>query len=442
MDEQARPISKYIVEEVIRRPDVDVHTSTPLVSSRLIDPLALVKVLHKVVNCYKAIAILMLNAVVLYAGLDLAARSSFKITSLISSPAQEPLVGEGNPREKVSYYSSQDWAEQYWYEHRLSSTQRYYPYVGWRRDHFKGKTIEIDENGVRATPGADCSSANSFKVFAFGGSTLWGTGSPDWGTIPAYLQAVLQKLRNGPVCVVNFGESGYVSTQGVIALLMQLKSGNVPNLVVFYDGPPDIYAAYQSGRAGVHQNFDAIAARFESRQNPPPPPTLVDWLRSTHSYSLIENMINKLTIVKPEQGEPTAKLVTYETMGIDVATLSGLIVQGYFTNYKIVSALAQKYGFKSFFFLQPIVSMGSKPLTGEEQEIKDGLKMNHGLNKLYTSVYQAIELESPKYQNVHSMAHIFDGYNSLLWIDELHVTPLGNQLIAQKMLDIIKARSS
>ena len=60
---------------------------------------------HKVVDCYKAMAILTLNALVLYAGLELAARSTFEIRNLISSPAQQ-LVGEGKPREKVSYYSS------------------------------------------------------------------------------------------------------------------------------------------------------------------------------------------------------------------------------------------------------------------------------------------------------------------------------------------------
>lgn len=39
---------------------------------------------------------------------------------------------------------------------------------------------------------------------------MWGTGSPDWGTIPAFLQSGLQALKGGPVCVVNFGESGWV----------------------------------------------------------------------------------------------------------------------------------------------------------------------------------------------------------------------------------------
>ena len=96
---------------------------------------------------------------------------------------------------------------------------------------------------------------------------MWGTGSPDWGTIPANLQKGLEKLRQGPVCVMNFAESAYVSTQDIIMLLLQLQSGNVPDLVVFYNIAGDISAAYQSGRAGVHANLDEIAARFEGRRS-------------------------------------------------------------------------------------------------------------------------------------------------------------------------------
>jgi hypothetical protein len=381
---------------------------------------------RRIADAYKQVAILTLNTLVLLASFELAAGSAFKIRTLLLSRPTE-----------ISAYASQDWAAQYSNEFRLSYPQRYYPYVIWRRAPFKGKTINIDQHGIRLTPGADCS-ANSYKVFAFGGSEMWGSGSPDWGTIPAYLQAGLEKLRHGPVCVVNFGETGYVLTQEVIMLLMQLQSGNVPDLVLFYDGPGDVYTGYQSGRADVHPNLDQIAAKFERQPNPP---TFVERLRSSYSYSLIEKFMGRVTIAKPQQEEPT-KLVTYETVGIDVATLTNLLVQHYFGTYKIVSALAQKYGFKYFFFLQPIVSMGSKPLTREEQEIKQRLEMQDALNKLYTSVYQTVELESSKYQNFYSMAHIFDGYNSPLWTDESHVTQIGNQLIAQKMLDVIKARSS
>ena len=342
---------------------------------------------------YKAVAVLMLNALIVFACFELAATAFFKIKlpTMTSNPTEQPerLVGEGAPREKVSYYSSQDWAERNWYEFRLSRKQQFYPYVGWRRAPFKGQTIEVDQNGVRLTPGADCS-AKSFKVFTFGASEMWGTGSPNWGTIPAHLQKGLEKLRQGPVCVTNFAESAYVTTQDVIMLMMQLRSGNVPDVVVFYTVADDIYAAYQSGRAGVLENLDLIAARFEGRREQPPP-TLVDRLRSTYSYSLIDMLMGKLTIANPQQEGPTpSKLLTYESRGIDVATLGDLIAQDYFGNYKIVSALAQEYGFKYFFFLPPSVLLGTKPLTPEEQEMKHRAESEAAFYKLFTAVYQTI----------------------------------------------------
>jgi hypothetical protein len=78
-----------------------------------------------------------------------------------------------------------------------------------------------------------------------------GHGVTELGTIPAYLQKGLEKVAQGPVCVTNFAESAYVSMQGVIMLLTQLRSGNVPDVVIFYTIVDDTYAAYQSGRAGV-----------------------------------------------------------------------------------------------------------------------------------------------------------------------------------------------
>jgi hypothetical protein len=385
---------------------------------------------------YRTIAILALNTLVVFAAFELAAIGAFKISDTISKPAEQ-LIGDGEPRETVSYYASKDWAKQFWHEFRLARKQRYYPYVGWRRAPFQGKTIEIDQNGIRVTPGADCR-ANSFKVFTFGESTMWGTGSPNWGTIPAYLQKGLERLRQGPVCVMNFGENAYVTAQDVIMLQMQLRSGNVPDVVIFYSLDGDIGAAYESGRAGVHANFDDIAARFEGRRESF---TFVDRLRSTSAYLLVDQLVRKLAITNPQQKQPIpSEMAAYESWGIDVAKLSGLVVQDYFESYKIVSALAHSYGFKYFFFPPPFVVLTNKPLTPEEQEMKRTLESHATLYKLVTTVHQTVERDSARYPNLYSMDHVFDHYDSLIFIDGGHVTPIGNQLVAEKMLEVIHGR--
>jgi hypothetical protein len=269
---------------------------------------------------------------------------------------------------------------------------------------------------------------------------MWGTGAPDWGTIPAYVQQGLAQRRPGPVCVMNFAELAYVSMQDVIMLLLQLRDGNIPDVVLFYNIGGDIYSAYQSGRAGMLENFEQIDARFEGRQEPS---TLVDWLRRTSIYALIDQLMGTLTIAQPHQAEPTPrKLITYESMGIDAVQLSESIVQDYVGHYQMVEALAQEYGFKSFFFLPPTLAMGNKPLTPEEQAMTQKLESEAALYKLVRAVYHTFEREAAKYANFYSLAHIFDHSDALIFIDTGHVTPIGNQVIAQRMLDILQAPSS
>jgi len=269
---------------------------------------------------------------------------------------------------------------------------------------------------------------------------MWGTGSPDWATIPANLQRLLGKKVRRPVCVVNFAESAYVLTQNVTMLLMQLQSGNVPDLALFYNVEGDVYAGYQTGKAGMIQNLDQVAAKFDRTERPR---TFLDQLRSTSSYSLIGRLVDKLTVANPDQKEfASHQLLTYETMGIDFKELSNSIARSYLSDYQIVDALSEKDGFKYLFFLPPhILLENNKPLTLEEQEIRRQSEGDTAFKNLFTAVYQNIQSDISGYPNVYSMADVFDGYDSPIWIDAAHVTPGGNQLIADRILNIVEARS-
>src|SRR4030095_8272929 len=121
-------------------------------------------------------------------------------------------------------------------------------------------------------------------------------------------------------CVVNFGESAYVSTQSVIALMLQLQTGNVPDLAIFYEGTNDIYAAYQSGRAGVHQNVDQVAARYKGTN--PNSGSLEELLKSTHLFALSNSLVGTLS----HERQTSPKLITHESMGISAASLSNSII--------------------------------------------------------------------------------------------------------------------
>jgi hypothetical protein len=377
---------------------------------------------------YKVLAILVLNTLLIAAGLELASRALTDVRDA-GKPADQSAP---DPREKSSYYQDKAWAPQYWREFKSSRPTQYLPYVVWRRAPFTGATINIDHEGVRRTPGAACG-AGAYKVFTFGSSTVWGTGSPDWGTIPAYLQAGLAKRGNRPVCVVNFGESAYVSTQSVITLLTRLQAGDVPNLAVFYDGPNDVYAAFQSGRTTVHENAEQIARMFEHHGEAESSP-LAEWLDRSALVRVSRSLVNRLAQAPPPS------LLTYETMGIDRAALTDAVVRTYLDNYNVVDALAHQYGFKYAFFWPAYISAGTKHLTEEEGALKRAV--DPSLSKLYASVYHTMESRIPQHENLHSMTPIFDGHDSLIWIDDSHVTPAGNELIADGMLRAIDRRGT
>jgi lysophospholipase L1-like esterase len=389
---------------------------------------------HRLAVLHRDAAILTFNTLVFLIGLEAASIGLLMLSSLF----RVPEVPKYQRMAKSPYYADQDWATDYWREHFQVSTEslgQYSPYVIWRRAPLTGKMINIDQHGIRRTPGADCR-VGAYKVFTFGGSTLWGYGAPDWGTIPAYLQADLEAPGRRPICVVNYAELGYVSTQSLIELERQLQAGNVPDLVVFYDGVNDIEAAFSDGPAGVHLYLGIVASLInragpqnEVRQIP-----FVQWLRRSASFTLFSRLASIFTV---HQTGSSPVPTNYRAQGVDTIAVSDSVVQVYLTNYRIVEALARTYGFKFLFFWQPIVCVGHKSLTKEEQVLNSDMGPRV---ELVRAVYQKIERATTRYKNLYYLAQVFDEQTSQIYFDSNHVTPEGNQLVAGQMLDVIKDR--
>jgi len=147
------------------------------------------------------------------------------------------------------------------------------PYVYSRAQaNFNGKYIHTDSIGRRVTPQPaavpDASGAppqRSLKVFLMGASTMWGYGQRDAHTIAAEVSRRLQSIvvPGERIEVVNQSQIGYVMTQSVLALLLELRDGNRPDVVVFFDGSNDVAAAMQSGVAGIPQNEFKREADFK-----------------------------------------------------------------------------------------------------------------------------------------------------------------------------------
>ena len=367
---------------------------------------------------YRATAIILLNTLVLCAVLELA---SIAISTLNRNTYRPPRFQE----RLEQLLSRQSGDQAYWQEHSFAVRQNYHPYVLWRSAPFHGNLINVDKEGWRVTPDNRCG-GECYQVFLFGGSAMWGWGAPDSRTIPAFLQSELARMTTQPICVRNFAQNAFVSTQSLIEFTLQLQRGNVPNLAIFYDGINDIFAAYQSGEAGVHQQLAQIANSIEGRENP-----LLKWLKDSEFFSVLESRRRRMVAV--------AQMMEESGTNAGSNQLVDSVANVYLSNYRIVGALAKEYGFSYIFFWQPHISTDPRRLTKEESTIKDSIDQNLAL--LCRSVYRRVEEAARREQNLCYLGNVFQGHESTIWMDPWgHLVPNGNQIVARAISKCLEKR--
>jgi len=213
---------------------------------------------------------------------------------------------------------------------------------------------------------------------------------------------------------VNFGEQGFVSTQEALELVLQLRRGNVPDAVVFYDGFNDAFATYQSGSAGVHYDLGVIAAKFSCAP-------LWPCVGASPAVGTLLTMLGR----------------RHEAWhSVDLERLAASTRDVYVQNYHLVAALGREYGFRYAFFVQPVLVEGRKPLTPEERAISLG--EDSRLVRLIHATFDRLREVMPQYPQLHDLTDAFDSEKAYIYADSVHVAPAGNAIVARRMLNAMK----
>jgi len=323
-------------------------------------------------------------------------------------------------RGKADAYKNVSWGDDYFREFNESFDARWEPYVYWHRKPYKGKYITIDSTCRRFTPNLEIGPEHGPRIFMFGGSTMWGTGARDSFTIPAILATELQS-KGVKAEVINYGESGFVTTQEVIVLLRELQKGNIPDAVVFYDGINDTYSAYQQGIPGLAQNEANRVQEFNMLKRLPE-------LRGMVLKDAVSNLAT-VRIAKSILGitEPESK------PDFD-ARVAEQAVDLYLKNIGLVKALAASYKFKYQFYWQPTI-FGKNILSEYEQSEYDSQKH---LEKVYKETYRMVRNKSSAVRadkSFHDLGDIFLHEEEPVYIDWMHLSERGNAVIAMAMAE-------
>ena len=251
-----------------------------------------------------------------------------------------------------SIYQGQPWAPAFWREKPLASANlEYRPYTVWRRPTFKGETINIDENGYRLTTNTHCDD-HTYTIWMFGNSALWGASSPDWATIPSYL-AEQYKNAGSEVCVRNFAEMGWVSTQSMVQLVLLLKhESRKPDLVIFYDGISDTFLPSESSTPDAHMSFESIRKGMEGQMQERNTP--FSYLKRSYTYRYLELLSTSFS--RPWHA-PKAGQMDYGAEAVKTR-------DNYLANMGMVESLGKSFGFRSLFVWQPTLAIRPQAAVG------------------------------------------------------------------------------
>lgn len=297
-------------------------------------------------------------------------------------------------------------------------------FIHYRLSEFKGTYTNINKEGHRKTKNFNQQkdTTNRIKIFCFGGSTMFSVGARDEYTIPSELSKLIYKsFPNLNIEITNFGCHGYTRNVENIQLQQQLLKNNVPDIVIFYDGVNEVYAAYQNNKAGT------IAGESMNKINSPNKVSFLDKARSLIKPRNIYRFVNSQSakFVKPNP----YTITNPEKLALDVASY-------YAENVKLSQAYASYYNFTVFNFLQPVIYSKKKL----EKSEKIFAKRHKYYKKLYQDSYKAIASDSTMIEssNFSDISQVFNDVDRTIYTDYCHTGEYGNTLVALELFKEIK----
>ena len=299
-------------------------------------------------------------------------------------------------------------------------------YVYWRRAPISGKYVNIDADGLRKTWNPPDLPPQPIRIFMFGGSTTWGTGSRDDFTIPSQLSKILAARFGPKVQVVNYGEGGYVNTQELITFVKELERGNVPQIAIFYDGYNDVFSAFQNGIAGIPQNEINRVREFSLTKSGPK--FYQEFVMRSNLFLLLSQGVGYMKHKSNKERWSRAFESRVSNPSPDLLIADLLKIYG--NNTRILQAVGREYNVRVFTFWQPSVYTKAQ-LTASEKSAADWDPI---FGKFYGQTTMALEGSPiPKMDSFYNLGGIFNGHPEMIFEDAVHITERGNEIVANRI---------
>jgi hypothetical protein len=353
--------------------------------------------------------------------------ATINLVSAVILRVARPGDDEGSdPRAALPNYPDEEYAAQIFKETALTQSRvEYVPFIEWKRQSFEGETVTIGADGDRIDDVPDPTDPEAPSVHFYGGSTMWGEGSDDNGTIPASFA-----LMNPQHRVFNHAEPAFVSHQGLESLIADLNEETSIDTAISYDGVNEVAVLCRSDTsAGGHLKEDAFRHRLTEGSSAFSLWQATKTLLFTRTQQLVDRLVREED--ESEGGLPD-DFFDCDDDPVKARAVAGTLL----ANWQHARAIGTVEGFEFIGILQPVAYVGTPRLDHLPGLTSDDPRQ---LAPQYEAVYPLVQeaiAESQKTWMV-DLTHSFDGSRQI-YIDFCHVTSDGNEIMAAAISKLIK----
>jgi hypothetical protein len=312
--------------------------------------------------------------------------------------------------------------------------RRFSRFSHWRSDTFEGRRVNINSDGRRLVLASPDIKQDADLVIFSGASGIFGFGLADGDTIPDFFA---KKLSNSKIRIENHGQNAYVFAQELLDLYNDLLQGKRPKLVIFYSGFNDAFSALYSmnkyslrREEDLSRNFDRerrmISGEFRY--------SLAQYFENFRFFAIIQLAQYKLKSIAREFNFDSAGTVSQE---FELA-----VVSNYLNHLDFLDFLSKKYEFDYHIFLP--ASIFDRNISGgnEFQLLNSTQEIYPHKVRALKNISRMLELRLKKRlgERFTSLRDIFAGEDRPVFMDLVHLGPLGADITAEKMLIELKRR--
>jgi hypothetical protein len=270
-------------------------------------------------------------------------------------------------------------------------------------------TININSQGFRGEEITKEKPNDTYRIFVIGGSTTFGVGSTsDDTTMPGFLQKKISELTfEKHVEVINAGIPAAYSFTETNYIKNKILDYS-PDLLIIYDGWNDIGLDFRDYGADSNELGQKIIREIK------------------RSEYITANVILKWYF---NNKYDTTKKIQFDDSFIDKK------VEKWKNSWEEICKIGDENNINVIITLQPIVGSGNKPLSSEERDYYE--HYGHLDLLIHYEKYANALIELNSTCTTADLRYVFDNYSQTIYYDSGHVNDFGNEIIAQKIFELI-----